>query len=168
MEGYSHTSWLETLPYQVAAYKHAVNPALHLSPKVTQDKIVYWYRTAPAFAGTTDATGNHRPSAINTGGYQTGYPVDQVLENGIFAIALLSKSGNVTISIGNSPAQQFGGLKAGINFFSRPFNGDTGLGQVRSSNGMRGVGKSITSAPIGGEANFNAWVGCAGHCSLAS
>lgn len=167
VEGFSHEAWLETLPYQIAAYKHAVNPAKHPAPKVKagDDKIVYWYRTSPASAGTTEATGNDCPSSINTGGYQTCYPVTEILEDGIFAIALLSKPGSISVGVGSNSPQKFGRLKAGINFVSRPFQSETGKIKVRSSGGIRGVGRQITAEPASGEANFNAWVGCAGHCS---
>lgn len=167
VENHPHQAWLETLPYQIAAYKHAHSPSTHPAPVVKegQDKIVYWYRTAPASAGKTDATGNDCPSAINTGGYQTCYPVDEVLEDGIWAIVLKSKAGgSVSIKVGGSAAQEFGGLKEGMNFVSRPFNGETGMVSVSSSTGIKGSGVEILSTPKDGTANFNAWVGCAGAC----
>lgn len=167
VDGYTHEAWMETLPYQIAAYKNAVNPSQYPAPKIKkgEDKIVYWYRTSPAAAGTTQATGNNCPSPINTGAYQTCYPVDQVLEDAIFAIVLLSKPGSITIAVGANTPVKFGKLKAGINFVSRPFSGQTGKVKVRSSGGIRGVGTAITAAPASGVANFNAWVGCAGECS---
>ena len=166
VEGYSHTGWMETLPYQIAAYKHAFNPSKYPAPKVNpgEDKMVYWYRASPASAGTTEATGNDCPSAINTGGYQTSHPIDQILEDEIFAIVLLSKPGSASIAVGGNAPVKIRGLKAGINFVSRPFDGQFGEVKVRSSSGLRGAGKAITAEPWGGIANFNAWVGCAGSC----
>ena len=167
VDGYPHEAWLETLPYQIAAYKHAVNPSQHPRPSVKagEDKVVYWYRTSPVSAGTTQATGNNCPSSINTGAYQTCYPVTEILEDDIFALALLHKPGSVSIAIGDSGPVKFRGLKAGINFVSRPFKGETGVVKIRSSVGVRGQGRSITAQPAGGVANFNAWVGCAGSCA---
>ena len=166
VNGFPHNAWLETLPFQIAAYKHAVNPSAFPPPKVKpgEDKIVYWYRNAPAHAGSTHATGNASPSDINTGGYQNRYPVAEMLEDQVFTIALLSQPGSISISIGDNPAPNSKGLKAGINFIAKPFNGQTGDVRVRSSTGVRGVGRGIESAPANGVANFNAWVGCAGAC----
>ena len=132
--------------------------------KEGQDKIVYWYRTAPASAGTTQATGNNCPSAINTFGYETCYPVTEILEDAIFALALLHKPGSISIAVGDGAPVKFRGLKAGMNFVSRRFRGETGAVKVRSSFGVRGQGRSITAQPKDGRANFNAWVGCAGGC----
>ena len=126
--------------------------------------MVYWYRTTPASAGSTQATGNNCPSPINTFGYQTCYPVTEVLEDSIFALALLHKPGSFSIAVGDEAPVKFHGLKAGINFVSRPFKGETGAVKIRSSFGVRGQGRSITAQPVGGVANFNALVGCAGSC----
>ena len=159
-----HTGWLETLPYQIAAYKHAFdgsNPA----PSVQEDKIVYWYRLHPATAGTTDATGNKCPSPINENPYQKCVPIEEVLEDAVFAIALLSSPGSVSIAIGDEDGTTFDGLEAGINYVSVPFGGKTGVVSVRSSTGVSGSGEEILAQPQGGEANFNAWVGCAGGCA---
>lgn len=164
VNGYPHQAWLETLPYQIAAYKHAYNPSANPAPSVAkgQQKIVYWYRTSPASAGTTDCTGNCAKSSINTGGYQMAYPITQILEDGIFAIALLGTKGqSVSITVGSNTPQVFKNLNAGLNYFSRPFNGQTGVVSVKSSSGIHGSGVAITSQPASGQANFNAWVGLA-------
>lgn len=166
VDGYTHEAWMETLPYQIAAYKNAVKPSQYPAPKVQsgKDKIVYWYRTSPASAGSTEVTGNNCPSPINTSAYQKCYPVDKVLEDEIFAIALLSKPGSISIAVGSNAPVKSKKLKGGINFISRSFNGQTGTVNVRSSGGIRGAGTAITAAPASGVANFNAWVGCAGDC----
>lgn len=162
-----HEAWLETLPYQIAAYKHAYD-ASNPAPLVAagEDKVVYWYRTAPASAGTTRVTGNNCLSPINTSPQDaTRYPVDEILEDGIFAIVLLSAPGWISIAVGDHPAQRFEGLGTGINYISRPFTGESGNVTVRLSTGPVGEGAAILHRPISGVANFNAWVGCAGHCS---
>lgn len=162
-----HEAWLETLPYQIAAYKHAFDPS-NPAPSVAkgEDKIVYWYRTAPASAGTTKATGNACMSPINTNPQdERGYPIEDIMEDGIFVLALLSSPGWVSVAVGDEPPQRFEGLRAGLNHLSRPFGGEVGNVTVRSSTGVIGEGTAILSAPANGVANFNAWVGCAGHCS---
>ncbi|KAF2716338.1 glycoside hydrolase family 71 protein [Polychaeton citri CBS 116435] len=165
VNGFPHQAWLATLPYQIAAYKHAKNSAKP-APSVPAggDKVVFWYRTAPASAGSTDATGNDCKSSINTGGYQTCYPIPQMLEDGVFAIVLVANSATATIKIGSNAATTFTGLKPGINFISRPFNGQLGAVTVSVSSGASATGPAIVSSPSSGKANYNAWAGCAGSC----
>jgi len=164
VNGYPHQAWLETLSYQIAAYKHAYNSA-NAAPSVSSgnEKIVYWYRTSPASAGSTDVTGNDCKSSINTGGYQTCYSPSQILEDGVFAIVLASQARTATIQIGSNGPQSFH-VNAGINFISKPFGGQTGTVSVTLGS-ISGSGVAITSQPSSGKANFNAWVGCAGSCS---
>jgi glucan endo-1,3-alpha-glucosidase len=161
VDGYSHQAWLETLPYQIAAYKNAYNAA-NPAPKVTSDKVIYWYRNAPASKGSTEATGNDCKSSINTDGYQTCYAVDQVLEDGIFAIVMSTISNSTAkIQIGSGVPTTFTGLSAGINLISRPFGtNETGNVTVSLSCGVTGTGPAIISQT--GTANYNAYVQCAG------
>lgn len=162
VEGYPHEAWLETLPFHIAAYKHAMHPDKP-APVVRkgEDRVVFWYRTARASKGATRATGNHSASLINTGAYQQHYLAPDMVEDRIFAIALLSKPGDISIAIGDYAASRESNLPAGISFASRPFDGQTGKVTVRSSSGCFGVGTSIYNEPADGVANFNAWVGCA-------
>ncbi|KAK5683156.1 hypothetical protein LTS10_004687 [Elasticomyces elasticus] len=163
VDGYSHQAWLRTLPYQIAAYKHAYN-ASKPAPTVAKDKIVYWYRNAPANAGNTKVTGNNCKSDTNLFGYQMCFAVSDVLQDSIFAIVLATKSVTATISIGSGEPTVFLGLTAGINFISRPFSGETGKVEVSLSSGAHGEGPAIVSEPVRGVANFNAYVQCAGGC----
>lgn len=163
VDGYSHTAWLETLPYQIAAYKHAYNVA-NAAPSVDSSKIVYWYRTSPASAGSTDQTGNDCSSSINTGGYQTCYPITDILEDEVFAIVLASSAGTASITIGGSTTSF--PIVAGNNFISKSFDGNTGTVSV-SLGDISGSGTAITAQPASGVANYNAWVGCAGACSTS-
>ena len=160
VNGYPHTAWLETLPYQIAAYKHAYDPS-NPAPTVNANKIVFWYRNAPASAGTTQAVGNNCKTDINIYGYQTCYAPSEILEDAVFAIVLATEATTATITIGPS-TQMFEGLTAGINKISMPFGGNTGAVSVSMAGGsVSGTGDvEIVSNP--GTANFNAWVGCAG------
>jgi hypothetical protein len=157
-----HSAWLQSLSYQIAAYKNAYNAA-NPSPTVSpgQEKIIYWYRRSPAAAGSTDATGNNCPSAININGYQTCYAPSQILQDEVFAIVLASAAGTATISIGGQASTY--DVVAGLNNISKPFNGATGRVEV-SMGGVSGFGVDIEAAPAGGVANFNAIVFCAGFC----
>ena len=165
VDGYPHSAWLGTLPYQIAAYKNAYNAA-NPAPSVQAggEKIVYWYRTSPASAGTTDAVGNDCPSPVNSGGYQTCYTPAEVLEDGIFAIVLASTPGSASITIGEGQPTVFDSIVPGINFVSRSFSGETGNVTV-SMGDIVGEGVEISAEPTSGMANFNAWVGCAGACT---
>ncbi|TKA71406.1 hypothetical protein B0A55_07716 [Friedmanniomyces simplex] len=127
VDGYPRQTWLRTLPYQIAACKHAYNPAADLALKVAEDKVVFGYRNAPAKAGRTEATGNDCNSDVNIYGYQTCCEVSEVLEDGIFAIVLATKSVTAEIAVGSGQTTVFSGLTEGINFISRPFAGETGV-----------------------------------------
>ena len=162
VDGMDHTAWLETLEWQIVAYKHAFDPIAYPAPSVKEDKIIYWYRLWPASAGLTSATGNNCPSPTNKFPYHECAPIGEVMEDGIFAIALLTAPGSVSIAIGGGAVQTLEGLQAGINFLSRPFGGEVGVVSVSSSSGVKGSGKEILAQPVGRETNFNAWVGCAG------
>ena len=162
VDGMDHTAWLETLEWQIVAYKHAFDPIAYPAPSVKEDKIIYWYRLSPASAGLTSATGNNCPSPTNKFPYQECAPIGEVMEDGIFAIALLTAPGSVSIAIGGGAVQTLEGLQAGINFLSRPFGGEVGVVSVSSSSGVKGSGKEILAQPVGGETNFNAWLGALG------
>lgn len=158
-----HDAWQQTLQYQISAYKNAYDPSLPAPASGSGfEKIVYWYRTAPAAAGSTDSTGNNCPSAINTGGYQTCCTPSQILEDEVFAIVLASAAGTATISIGSSSSSY--AVNAGINTISKPFNGATGTVSVTLDSIVSGSGVDIVASPASGVANYNAWVGCAGFC----
>ncbi|KAK5164026.1 Glucan endo-1,3-alpha-glucosidase agn1 [Saxophila tyrrhenica] len=144
-----HQAWLETLPYQIAAYKHAFhrsNPAPSVRPG--EDKVVFWYRNAPASAGRTRATGNSCISSINTSPQdETRYPVDEILEDSVFIIALLSSPGWVSVAIGHNPPHRFEGLGAGINYISRPF--DRQFGKVVGIALMQTLATGIRGGTMG-------------------
>lgn len=73
------------------------------------------------------------------------------------------------ISVGGAKAQESGKLKAGINFFSVPFDASmSGAMRITISRGGSGQGPEIRELPADGVANFNAWVGCVGSCSNMS
>jgi len=119
----------------------------------------YWYRTAPAAAGSTcGVVGNNADQ-----GQQELSPND-VLEDGIFFSALLSSPAEVKVQIGSNPEQVFSGTK-GINHWSKPFNGQTGAPKfsvVRNGQTVgSGTGKEITASTTlaNGCTNYNPWVG---------
>ncbi|CAG8957749.1 hypothetical protein HYFRA_00000087 [Hymenoscyphus fraxineus] len=146
-----HDSFRDFLPYYIARYKGS-------SFTISRDQLQYWYRTAPAAGGQTcGVTGNSASQG------QSVVSPNQVMEDGIFFSALLSADSVVTVQIGSGPVVQKQG-KTGINHWSVPFNGQTGVPTfkvVRS--GVTGKGTAITSSTTlaSGCTNYNVWAGSA-------
>lgn len=173
VKNYPHEAWLQTLPFQISAYKHAYNQNNnnnnHPAPIIPSNKIIYWYRTTPAATSsssttTTNVVGNNAQSPTNPNGYQQEYPLEEILQDEVFAIVLAKEAGSATITIGSSTSTY--DVVAGMNFFSKPWQGNTGIVKVAMLGGrIEGSGVEILERPRDGVENFNAWVGCAGECS---
>lgn len=176
VKNYPHEAWLQTLPFQISAYKHAYynknNNNNHPAPIIPSNKIIYWYRTTPAATSssssssstTTNVVGNNAQSPTNPNGYQQEYPLEEILQDEVFAIVLAKEAGSATITIGSSTSAYY--VVAGMNFFSKPWQGNTGIVKVAMLGGrIEGSGVEILERPRDGVENFNAWVGCAGECS---
>ncbi|CZS94451.1 related to mutanase [Rhynchosporium agropyri] len=152
VDGQSHESWLDFLPYYIAKYKG--------SPfTISRDQMQYWYRTHPAAAGSTcGVVGNNADQ-----GQQELSP-NSVVQDAVFFSALLSSPAEVRVQIGNSPVKTYQGV-TGINHWRQPFNGQTGVPKFSVvRNGATtgsGVGKAITASTTlaNGCSNYNPWVG---------
>ena len=152
VDGQSHESWLDFLPYYIAKYKgHPFD--------ITRDQMQYWYRTHPAAAGITcGVVGNNADQ-----GQQELSP-NAVLQDGVFFSALLSSPAEVHVQIGNNPVTVYSG-NSGINHWSQPFNGQTGAPKFSVVRGGSttgsGTGKAITASTTlaNGCSNYNPWVG---------
>ncbi|KAG4420137.1 hypothetical protein IFR04_006700 [Cadophora malorum] len=152
VDGQSHESWLDFLPYYIAKYKgHPFD--------ITRDQMQYWYRTHPAAAGSTcGVVGNNADQ-----GQQELSP-NAVLQDGVFFSALLSSPAEVHVQIGNNPVTVYSG-NSGINHWSQPFNGQTGAPKFSVVRGGSttgsGTGKAITASTTlaNGCSNYNPWVG---------
>lgn len=157
---------MQSLPFQIAAYKHAYdkNNNNHPAPVVSSNKIIYWYRTTPA-GSVTNVVGNNAQSPTNPNGYQDEYPLTEILQDEVFAIVLATEAGTATITIGTSTSTYH--VVAGMNFLAKAWKGNTGIVKVAMLGGRRieGRGVEILERPRDGVGNFNAWVGCAGACS---
>ncbi len=119
----------------------------------------YWYRTAPAAAGSTcGVVGN------NADQDQQEISPNAILYDGIFFTALLSSPAQVHVQIGNNPETVYD-FGAGVTHRSQCFCGQTGVPRfwvVR--NGVTtgtGTGKEITASTTlsNGCTNYNPWVG---------
>ncbi|RDL36853.1 uncharacterized protein BP5553_06205 [Venustampulla echinocandica] len=147
-----HDSWRDFLPYYIGKFKNS-------PPAIDRDQMQFWYRLAPASAGSTCGVTANNP---NQG--QQALPPDAVLQDGVFFSALLKADAKVTVQIGSGPLVSFDG-KQGINHWSTPFNGNTGApvfsivrDGVTVNSGKGAAIEANTNLPSGC-ANYNAWVG---------
>ncbi|KAI9048837.1 hypothetical protein LZ554_007668 [Drepanopeziza brunnea f. sp. 'monogermtubi'] len=154
VDGQSHESWLDFLPYYIAKYKGSAFT-------VSRDQMQYWYRTAPAAAGSTCGVVGGDSSQDN------GVPEispNSILLDKIFFTALLSSPAQVHVQIGANPETVYS-FGAGITHQSLAFNGQTGAPRFWvTRNGVTtgsGTGKAITAGTAlpGGCTNYNPWVG---------
>jgi glucan endo-1,3-alpha-glucosidase len=125
---------------------------------IERDQLQYWYRTSPNVGNACGVTGNTASQ-----GQQVIPDAKGVVLDGVFFSALLKADSDVTVQIGNGQAIVKQGKK-GINHWSVPFNGQTGVPVFTVvSSGLTGKGAEITatSTLASGCVNFNAWVGSA-------
>jgi glucan endo-1,3-alpha-glucosidase len=152
VEGNPHDSWRDFLPYYIAKYKGS-------DFSISKDQMQYWYHTTPTAGGSTcGVVGN------NANRNQTEISPNDVVEDGIFFSALLKEAAQVTVKIGSYPVVSCNG-STGINHWSQPFNGQTGVPKfsvIRGGQVIRsGIGAKITPKTTlsNGCTNYNAWVG---------
>jgi len=152
-DGMPHDAWRDFLPYYIAKYKGS-------KFTISKDQVQYWYRPAPAAAGSTcGITGNNADQG------QQLYSPSEILQDGVFFSALLKEDAQVTVSIGDGPKVSFSGSQ-GINHWSVPFGGQTGAPSFKvvrnGATAAAGKGlKAITEATTlsNGCTNYNAFVG---------
>jgi len=143
-----HEGFLNLLPYYIAKYKGQ-------TPTIAKNQMQFWYRNAPVAAG--DPCG-----VVGNGAGQTQYTPKDLLEDNIFFSALLTAPAQVTVKIGDGPVATFSGQQ-GINHWSTPFSGQTGVpvfSILGGSNGTVATGQGTPIvATVNGCANYNAYVG---------
>ncbi|KAK2627060.1 hypothetical protein QTJ16_003026 [Diplocarpon rosae] len=153
VDGQSHESWLDFLPFYLAAYKGTPLP-------ITRDQMQYWYRPAPAAAGSTCGV-------VGGDSAQDGVPEispNDILTDAVFFSALLTSAAQVHVQIGAAVETVYD-FAAGLTHARQPFAGQTGVprfwvtreGVLTGS----GNGSEITAAATlaGGCTNYNPWVG---------
>jgi glucan endo-1,3-alpha-glucosidase len=120
----------------------------------------YWYHTAPNAGGSECGVIGNNPSQG-----QTQVDANTIEEDAVFFSALLMSDATVTVQIGSNPAVSYSGSQ-GINHWSQPFNGQTGVPVFSVVRNGATVGSSSNAAPItpsttlsNGCTNYNAWVG---------
>ncbi|KAH8819021.1 putative glucan endo-1,3-alpha-glucosidase agn1 precursor [Xylogone sp. PMI_703] len=147
-----HEAWRDFLPYYIATYKGD-----HFD--ISRDQMQYWYHTAPTAGGSTcGVVGNNADQG------QTEVSPNAIEEDAIFFSALLMSPAQVTVQIGSNPVRTYNGV-AGINHWSQPFAGQTGVPRFSVvRNGVTvnsNTGKAITATTTlpNGCTDYNAWVG---------
>ncbi|CZR50931.1 related to mutanase [Phialocephala subalpina] len=152
VDGMPHESWRDFIPYYIAKFKGSTFD-------ISRDQMQYWYHPAPTTGGSTcGVVGNNADQS------QSELSPNLVVEDGVFFSALLSSAAKVHVQIGTNPITEYDGAE-GINHWSQPFNGQTGVptfSVVR--NGVTsgsGTGIEITASTTlsNGCTNYNAWVG---------
>ena len=156
-EGYvvnnPHDAWLKDLPHYIAAYKNTTRPG--------ESHITFWYRLNPGSAGSSAGTMCNTPSQG-----QIALPAQECVIDAIFFTAFVPDHAvaTVNVTIGGS-MQSVTATTPGIFHSSVPFN-DIGDGSVliavSASDGTELgpiSGAPITRDCIGGNVNWNAWVG---------
>lgn len=118
----------------------------------------YWYRTAPAAAGSTGGIVGNNPQ------FQVETSPNEIVEDKIFLSALLMSNATVSVQVGDNPAVSYQGVE-GINHWNQPFDGQTGAVTFSvSRNGAlvnSSTGPEITASTnlTTGVTNYNCWVG---------
>ncbi|PBP16772.1 glycosyl hydrolase family 71 protein [Diplocarpon rosae] len=129
-------------------------------PPITRDQMQYWYRPAPAAAGSTCGV-------VGGDTAQDGVPEispNDILTDAVFFSALLTSAAQVHVQIGVA-AETVYDFAAGLTHARQSFSGQTGVprfwvtreGVLTGS----GNGSEITAAATlaGGCTNYNPWVG---------
>ncbi|KAI7972723.1 hypothetical protein EIK77_009186 [Talaromyces pinophilus] len=147
-----HESFRDFLPYYIATFKGDTFD-------ISRDQMQYWYRLAPAAAGSECGVLGNDPDQG-----QTAVDVNSVVQDKVFFSALLMSAATVTVQIGNNTPVSYNGV-AGINHWSQDFNGQTGavtFSVVRNGATVKsGTGAEITASTSlsNGCTNYNTWVG---------
>lgn len=127
-------------------------------PVSYEEKISYWYRTNPSTSGSSSGTTGNNPAMgqkeLNPG---------QVSQDRVFVTVLVTAPSVVEIQIGDHAPTVLRACTAGINHFSAPFNGQTGLVKMAVMRGGHEIaattGPAITEQCVDGKINWNAVVG---------
>ncbi|THY82274.1 glycoside hydrolase [Aureobasidium pullulans] len=151
-----HVSWLSDLPYYIQKYKNGGSePAVgSYTPHIT-----FWYRLNPkGSCSTGDTTCN---SAKNG---QTTYPPTDCAKDAVFFSVFTGSKATVHVSIGGEVQEPQVASSGGVFHANVPFNSLTGLVEIAATmeDGSRLgpiYGPEISKECVGGQVNWNAWVG---------
>ncbi|KAL1746123.1 glycoside hydrolase family 71 protein [Schizophyllum fasciatum] len=153
-----HTGWLELSKPFIAAYKAgAPSPADY----ITEDRLVYWYRTTPAALDCDAADPTAGPANNASGNFVHGRPAGAAgLADAVFVVALLTAPGTAGVNTGGTV--HYFDAPAGASAFSVPFLPGPqsfivlrGGAPVLRATSLREI---AAACPCAGY-NFNAYVG---------
>ncbi|KIW68351.1 hypothetical protein PV04_04304 [Phialophora macrospora] len=148
----SHDAWLKDLPHYIAKYKNMTRP--------DESHVTFWYRLNPSNSGFSGGT------TCNTPSYQTTFPPQECVADAVFFTAFVADNAVATVNVTIGGAtQSIMADTPGIFHSSVPFN-DIGDGTVSvavsADDGTEigpVTGAAITTNCVGGNVNWNAWVG---------
>ena len=150
VDGMPHDCWRELLPDYIEAYKTCSRP------RISSDRLHFWYRLSPADAGSSGGTVGNAP-------WEPYIEANIVVQDRIFFTGLLKGSATISIQIGDHPAHIFNVTTSGLFHSSVSFHGWTGAVVVKIIRDKAvvgfGMGEQIVASPPNGVTNYNAWVG---------
>ncbi|KAJ0385841.1 hypothetical protein COL922a_005546 [Colletotrichum nupharicola] len=135
-----HDGWRDILPFVIDMYKNNAS-------SIDFERAVAWYKLVPALAGTTSCDRNG--TVANTASQlQIEYLPDEVMDDNIFFIALLSKKAKVECLIGGHSVEG--------KFYQGPEGDGAGIPDLYLQ--LTGDAISYERSRWNGFSNFNAYV----------
>ncbi|KAK3336282.1 glycoside hydrolase family 71 protein [Cercophora scortea] len=151
-----HDGWRALLPFYIQQYKTGGRDV-----KITQEKLVVYYRVNPARACAAAGTTGNNPAFG-----QTAFPPDRMVADRVFYAALLGAPADVSVSIGgmvykgSALLSLSAGGASGVYTGSVSFSGRLGAVVVTVSRGGKKIaqvkGPGITTSCQNGVENWNA------------
>jgi glucan endo-1,3-alpha-glucosidase len=171
VDGKPHDKWRDLLPYYISAVKG--------TPKVDQDKVVFWYRTTPKAVGNLDGVGGGQDCGIPNDANPCYNALEEITDAVYVVVLLTQETGDTTVSIEIEGSPIGGASTSGgnstlhfgqANLISAPFGSHVGAVTVTlTRNGkmvLTGKGPAISANPgPNGLADFNPFVGAASQPS---
>ncbi|KAL2825909.1 glycosyl hydrolase family 71-domain-containing protein [Aspergillus cavernicola] len=131
VKGYPHDAWRTILPHYIDAYRRrngmlregsSTPSAVSLKYPISYtDKVVYWYRLNPSYAGSAGGTTGNNP---NMG--QPELKPGEVSQDRVFVSVHVMEPSHVHVQIGDAAPTILLAKEPGVNHYSVPFKGQTG------------------------------------------
>lgn len=149
-----HEAWLKFLPHYIELYKSGKATV----PNCGEEAITYWYKVNPGGSGSSGGT-----TGNNLGHGQMLVAPQLVSQDKIFVTVLVADRSVVRVSIGGGRPAILQANSSGLNHFSVPLRGQTGLVEIEVVRDeqviVAATGPEITDCCRNGCVNWNAYVG---------
>eukprot|EP00026_Physarum_polycephalum_P009599 Phypoly_transcript_09727.p1 GENE.Phypoly_transcript_09727~~Phypoly_transcript_09727.p1 ORF type:complete len:442 (+),score=62.71 Phypoly_transcript_09727:154-1326(+) len=150
VDGFPHTAFQATLPYFISQYKTG-------NGQINNDTVVYWYRPYMKDSQpSNDPLG--QPYVANQDTSRSSYTPQQVLEDNVYIVSILTSPGTIVVESGGNNVTQ--NVPAGPNLFSAPMN--TGIQAITLYKNNKVVCTSTGDVQVGNnptDYNYNVFVG---------